>query len=278
MTTYISTFEEIFLGNLPSLDLKISVPSTKPIKFLALHGGPGMDYSYFLPFLEPLQSEVNLLFYTQGSSGALTMAGLLNELHSILQHFKNDQIIILAHSFGAALIFEYIRTYGDSFLTALILSSWVYDTQWVGKYLDRFPSKSSEEIYISDDDYRIQTVRTANHYFTSPFVNAGSEILNKIKYNATLSNAIWKEFFSEFDGRQVIRNFSKPVLSISGTEDLITDIDYIREGIKLNPRMEVVDIDSAGHFPFFEKPKTVNQAILKFLNCLLKGGTNEENH
>lgn len=269
MTTHPLTFEDVFLGNLPSLDLKISMPSTKSVKLLVLHGGPGMDCSYFLPFLEPLKSKVNLLFYTQGSSGALTMAGLLNELHSILQHFKNDQIVILAHSFGAALIFEYIRIYGDSFIAALILISWIYDIQWLGRYLDRFSSESSEETYTSDDDYKIQTMRIANHYFDSPFVDAGREALGKIKYNATLSNAIWKDFLSGFDGRQVVRNFSKPALSLSGTEDLITDIGYIHEGAKLNLFMEMIDIDNAGHFPFFEKPTVVNQAVLKFLDCLL---------
>lgn len=270
MFNYSLVLENVPLKNSPTLDLKISTPSTEPIKLLTLHGGPGMDTSYFLPFLAPLQREASLLFYTQGSSGASTMAGLLNELHSILQHFKNDQVIIFAHSFGAALVFEYVRTYGDHLITALILSSWMYDVQCVARYLARFPSEGSDESYKTDADYKAQTLRITDRYFTSPFVNKGKKIIEKIRYNAALSNAIWKTFLADFDGREVVRHFTKPMLSISGSDDLLTDREYLRNGEALNRRIEVVEIGNVGHFPFVEKPEDVNRAIQRFINLFSK--------
>ena len=263
--------ESVSLESLPSLDLKMSAPSTKPIKLLLLHGGPGMDYSYFFPFLAPLQREANLVFYTQGSSGALTIAGLLNELHAVLQRFKHDQVVIFAHSFGAALIFEYIKMYGDNSIAALILSSWAYDMHWVERYLSKFPSETSKETYAINDDYRNQTLKMIARYFTPPFIEIGREVLQKVKYNATLSNAIWGSFLSGFDGREVVRSFSKPILSISGTDDLITDHDYLCDGVKLNDSIEAINIGNVGHFPFIETPDIFNQAILRFLSSFSKG-------
>ncbi|MDO8526659.1 MAG: alpha/beta hydrolase [Deltaproteobacteria bacterium] len=261
--------ENVPLVHLPTLDLKILGSPRKPIKCLMLHGGPGLDCSYFLPFLAPLQQNASLLFYTQGSSGALTMQGLLRELEAIFKLFKNDEVIVFAHSFGAALIFEYIKTYGSDSVTALVLSSWIYDTQWIARYFSKFPN-DIEESYKTNDAYKAQMLKIADRYFTSFFVDRGKRIFENIKYNAALSNAIWQESLADFDGRQVVRDFKKPILSLSGADDLITDSDYVHSGASLNANIQEIQINNAGHFPFAEREEDFNEAVRRFIESCSK--------
>ena len=109
---------------------------------LLVHGGPGMDDSYFFPFLEPLRKHFAIHSYAQGTDvelGTSPIDDLVNELQDHISSMDGSRKFILAHSFGAALALERIRRFGDSDLDGLILVSWICDLEWQSIFDNRNP-------------------------------------------------------------------------------------------------------------------------------------------
>lgn len=234
-------------------------------KLLTLHGGPGLDYSYFLPYLEPLASRIGLYFYVQGTSGKTSLQGLLAELDEVIRAIGKP-LIVLGHSFGAALLLEYLRIPSRN-VQGIILSSWMHDTSWVSRYAERFsPDEDSEDTYASDAQYRDATVAAAARYFTPPFIETGKTLLQNIRYNAALSNQLWQDFFATFDGKEVLGRLQVAALSLTGQQDQIVDVEHVREGVRMATNMSTYEIPNVGHFPFVENAAEFNRLTLDFIS------------
>lgn len=222
-------------------------------KILCLHGGFGLDSSYFLPYFEPLAEDFNLYFYTQGTSNVLSVDGLINELMHARRAVGEGKVFLLAHSAGAALLFECLKRHSFP-LDGLILMSWIYDMEWLQRYFKRFPPSADEEDeqYESDEQFKRAMLRIADRYFLPLYVEEGKRVLSQIHYNVTLYDIFSKSMASTYDAKQVIEKLSFPILSIVGSEDQITDVDYVRAGVNLNPRIQTCEIAGAGISPLLK--------------------------
>lgn len=232
---------------------------------LALHGGPGMDYSYFLPYLMPLTTHCRLALYVQGTHGAQHMEGVLAELDDAFDTIGRP-CFVFGHSFGAALLLEYLRHHPRRPLAGIILSSWMHDASWIAHYAARFPADAHTEApYTSDAQYRAATVALADRYFTTPFCAEGRRLLQQIRYSATLSNAIGRDFFAAYDGKSIIRALQTPTMSLTGQHDHIVDVAHVRAGVRLSTRISAHELPHVGHFPFVENATACNRLILDFM-------------
>jgi pimeloyl-ACP methyl ester carboxylesterase len=73
---------------------------------VVVHGGPGFDHWYLTPPLLPLAKHFRLVFYDQRSRGAITPAGLTEQLRRILAAVASEgPPVVLAHSWGTYLAF-----------------------------------------------------------------------------------------------------------------------------------------------------------------------------
>ena len=95
---------------------------------LVVHGGPGLDHSYFLPYLEPLADDYQLIFYDQrasgrssaGDSSAFTLDGFVADLEAVRAASGNERVHVLAHSWGAILALNYAMEHMDR-VTSLVM-------------------------------------------------------------------------------------------------------------------------------------------------------------
>ena len=82
------------------------------ISLLFVHGGPGMDESYFRPFLEPLGNQYEIIFYRQLRVPFKTDDGLnelLRQLDDIVNSLNNSSIFLFGHSWGTVLALSLIH-------------------------------------------------------------------------------------------------------------------------------------------------------------------------
>lgn len=98
---------------------------------LIIHGGPVLDHSYFLPHLEPLAKDCQLIFYDQRACGRSSVAidsasmnldGFVEDIEYIRRSLNLEKINVLGHSWGGLIAMKYGIAHDDK-LDRMILSS-----------------------------------------------------------------------------------------------------------------------------------------------------------
>lgn len=248
------------------------------VKVIAIHGGPGMDYSYFIPYLSILEKEFEIFYYTQGHSGHYSIEGLVHELRDIIEasSAQDHKIFLLAHSFGASLVLESLRsqaTYYEEKIQGIIFSNWIYDYDWV-QYLDwktiNNQCASIDKALSEDEVYREEMLRLGELYFTPKYLKQGDEVLKKVKFNASLKNIINEQFLSTFNAKDTLLKLSLPILSLIGDKDRIVHAQYFqRELVTLLGSIQHEVISNAGHFPFIENESLFCNRVISFINKMM---------
>jgi len=94
---------------------------------IALHGGPGIDHSQFLPWLTPITDVAQLILVDHRGNGrssrppveTRTLANMAHDLEDLRQALGLGRIVLLGMSFGGMLALTYAVTYPDN-VAALI--------------------------------------------------------------------------------------------------------------------------------------------------------------
>ena len=106
----------------------------KGVPILVMHGGLGLDHTYFRSWLDKLGEHAELIFYDHRGNGrstrAVSLAGVDHatfaaDADQLRAHLGLDRIIVLGHSYGGFLAQEYASRYGSEggHLAGLILCS-----------------------------------------------------------------------------------------------------------------------------------------------------------
>src|SRR5258708_40322498 len=75
---------------------------------LLMHGGSGLDHTYFRPWLDTLSNQVQLIYYDQLGQGlstrpesyeGISMSTWADEAAALVASLGFDRIILLGHSF-----------------------------------------------------------------------------------------------------------------------------------------------------------------------------------
>lgn len=249
-----------------NMEINYHNPKGLPYKLLFIHGGPGMDDTYFFPFLKELESDFDIISYRHGQLGS-NPDDLSREFAEVLKKIDTEQshIIPFCHSFGARIFLEYLSLNKKAAFPAYIFCSWAYNNYWQESYYRRYPQELKSGDHVSNSqDYLVMMLHHIDKYFTEASHKTGKEVFEKINYNADLFSHVADSRMYKFDGKNTLINIKVPVLSIAGRVDRITDLNYIKLGENLINRVQSVIVDDASHFPFVEKPDVVINAIRSF--------------
>src|SRR5690348_8648046 len=98
---------------------------------MIVHGGPGADHTYFLPYLLPLARHNKLVFIDERGSGqsqklqntaGYTVENMVEDVEAVRQALGLGRMSLLGHSYGGVLAQAYALKYQQN-LTHLILCS-----------------------------------------------------------------------------------------------------------------------------------------------------------
>jgi proline-specific peptidase len=112
---------------------------------VVVHGGPGADHSYFLPYLLPLARTHRLIFIDERGSGRsqrlqdaslYTVKAMVEDLEDVRQALNLGKISLLGHSYGGVLAQAYALKYQQN-LSHLILGSTFPSTKQMNEVLAR---------------------------------------------------------------------------------------------------------------------------------------------
>jgi proline iminopeptidase len=123
-----------------------------------VHGGPGADHTYFLPYLVPLARHHQLIFIDERGSGqsqklddpsGYTVEAMADDVEAVRKELGLGRIALLGHSYGGVLAQAYALKYQQN-LSSLILCSTFYSTakmnQVFQKELAAMPADLRERI------------------------------------------------------------------------------------------------------------------------------------
>ena len=123
------------------------------VPMLMMHGGLGLDHTYFRPWFDALCSHMELIYYDHRSNGRSerpdNLAGIshdtwIADAEALRAELGHDRIILFGHSYGGALALEYALKYGDR-LAGLVLCCTAPAFDYVDVILENSKARGTAE-------------------------------------------------------------------------------------------------------------------------------------
>ncbi len=262
-----------------------------------LHGGPGLNFDYLAPDLEPLEESFTLIYYDQRGSGRsalvsqpgqLTVDDHVADLEAVREHFEIERLTLFGHSWGAMLASFYAIKHPEK-LSRMVFASpgpprntpyMQQLSQTLMEWMDSTTRTKAEQLMVARQDTTISAKASCKAfwelfirgYFADPH---DLETIRSMRGNfcsgsetALLNGGlVWIHTFKsagEFDLRNKLKDVDIPVLIISGTEDIFPE-ESMREWKAAYPHSRLILLEHAAHYPQIERPEEYFPAVKKFL-------------
>ena len=240
---------------------------------LFVHGGPGLDHTYFRPWLDPLSDQFQLIYYDQLGQGCSTRPASYveigidtwaDEIDALRAFLGHERMILFGHSFGSFIAQEYALRHGNH-LDGLILCATtpVLDYQDVTMMNAQMRSTSEQvqavvklftEPVADDAAFRQLWMKILPLYFHhyGPRVGAAMDITTH--YSAKAFNQAAGNCVPTFNTLSRLSEIAAPTLILAGRHDWIMPPTQGAERIHAAvPSSKVVIFENSGHFPFIEE-------------------------
>jgi proline iminopeptidase len=259
------------------------VGSGSPI--LIVHGGPGLNHTYFLPHFTTLAKRHKLIFIDQRACGKssghldstqMNLRLFVEDMEAVRKELKLGKVSVVAHSWGGLLGILYASRYPEH-ISSLVLSNSVSPKS--GEY-DQQASETTKSRY-SRVDSLLQAEILTSEEFKSGHINA-YQLLFKIVFKQSFKNQLYsdslnltlppdfmqkrnvlflmsKELFS-YDFYPELKKVKCPTLIIHGDYDAIplALAQQIKRSIQHSVLLVIKDV---GHFPFIEQKSIFFNAV-----------------
>ncbi len=314
----IAELDQVELGGLQQWILMRGVDQSNPV-LLWLHGGPGAAQ---MPLAHHLDSQLEKEFvvvhwdqrgagksnHSRFDEGTMTFDQFFSDTHELIEYLKNhfdqDKIYLLGHSWGTMLGIEYARKHPEN-LYAYISVSQVVDNHraygishnWLKSEIETKGSRSDknrlqelgEPPYTDHSshvklaglvgdyggNFDISMSRMARIAFRSPEYNL-RDYYRWLNGANRGSGPMWDEVFAHhIDYMTKAPVLEVPVWFLIGDKDKNTPRQLIEEYYDLikAPRKELVIFDSSAHTPFLAEPEKFNREIINIKTSLNASGT-----
>lgn len=255
-----------------------------------IHGGPGLNHNYLLPYIDDLSHSNELIYYDQRYCGAsesnldpnkIVVSEFVEDIERLRKQLGYNQISIIAHSFGAHLAFRYAVSYPQHVKKIVsvcgLAISWVGVGLFVREFLKRTKliKEQLDEIRQSQDFLSgVPAVHTAfyklifSSYCYDPCKTENLRLIftkesarNEVFVSQHLRNQL---FSDQFDLTPDLNHLKMPILMIHGIADPFPS-EKAKEVADALKNCTYVEFPECGHFPFMEQPALFFKVVGKFL-------------
>jgi proline iminopeptidase len=247
---------------------------------VVLHGGPGMDYTMFRPYLDPLAEDFRVLYVDQRGQGrservdpaALTLEVFARDVSLLAEALGLDEYAVLGHSFGAIVTTWHAVNLGTA--TAYVISGGGDSSDKLLADVEASLEAMGEAgVPIADSWEQEQTVETEEelkellrvqmpfHFAGDPPPGFGDETIGTPGVLRHFANV----GYGDFDFTPDLGRVQKPTLLVVGEKDRTTTTRAARvlhDGIAGS---ELVVVPGAGHMSLVEAQDEYLEAVRGFL-------------
>jgi proline iminopeptidase len=255
-----------------------------------LHGGPGLDHSYFLPQMAQLARHYKLIFFDQRASGrssnlvdtsAITMTNFVEDVEGIRKAFKLKKMNLFGHSWGGLVAMFYAVKYPDNLNSLMLVNSTPASAGWRNASFVLMARRASPEDSIAQarlvqtEGFRKRSPKAMSDFFRILFRSSF--------YNRTYADSLTLSLDTSFTTKsRLMQYLNKDTtllnydvfrkLSVVHCPTLIMSSRYDMVAPEANERLQQsipgsthVVLDSCGHFPFVEAPRKFFSTVEGFL-------------
>ena len=268
-----------------SLYLK-TIGQGEPI--LIVHGGPGMNHSYFIPHLDKLAKKYKIVFYDQRASGkssipspdSISLKFFADDIEAIRRELGVEKLNLLAHSWGAIPAVNYAMYYPAKVGRMILVNPVPLSREFDQEMLENQRKKVSEgdstdrSIILGSKDFKSGNPDAYKKLLMLSFRHSFYKTTNhsKLKLDMpanylTASQALYAGLgkdLGQYDFYEAVKSFSFPLLIIHGDSDAIP-LEASSKMQRAVPGSTLVVFKKCGHFAFIEKAGRFRTAVSTFL-------------
>jgi len=239
---------------------------------LMMHGGLGLDHTYFRPWLDKLGELTELIYYDHRANGRSArpadMEGIDHETwaadaDALRAHLGFDRIILLGHSYGSFLAQEYALRFAHH-LAGLILCSTAPVLDYMPVIQANAAARGTPDSLaalgeafgrpmVDDNDWRSIWMRLLPMYFKRYSPQIGQAIDQSTSYSAAAWNHVNANCLPKFNTFSRLKEITIPTLVLGGADDWITPAEQSKRIHAELPNAELTIFEESGHFPFIEE-------------------------
>lgn len=239
---------------------------------VVLHGGPGLPHNYLLHIADMI-TDRPVVFYDQlgcgrssapadPTSSVYSVRKSVEDLHQVLCHFNFPSVVLLGHSWGGTLAYEYATSdiAKTSNVTALVLSNTSTSSSLTQREIRRKIGELIMDGVVNEDldaQFRSRHQCRVESSLLSDTLKGMSHIPSWSGLHSILS---W-----EIDAASSLGETK--VLVIQGEFDFSTPRCMDRWA-SVARQVEFVTIPRSSHMPHIENPSQFRFVILNFLSSL----------
>jgi proline iminopeptidase len=258
---------------------------------VVVHGGPGAGINDTRPDLEPLARDRVVIFYDQRGGGRselpdtmlLGPAHNVGDLEAVRQHFGLEQMSLVAQSFGAIVVAEYLRAHPDRVARMVFLAPVGPNRAEAARFYGRAPVTSDtaglrrqQEIMHALTEGRAADPVAAcresealdvrlHLMYTGRKGTTCDMPVPALRYYYQYTARLGPQAFGKWDFTRSFSEVTAPLLVIHGERDTL-GLAMNRAWAKAIPSGRLLVIPDAVRAAYAERPNVVFPAIDEFLS------------
>ena len=258
----------------------------KPI--IILHGGPGMDHTYFLPYMDKMATHYQLIYYDQRAMGksstnldssSMSLALLIDDIEALRKELRIREVTILGHSWGGLLAMKYAIKYPKSIKSLILLNSVSASKEFDQASFTTLNARMSKEDIdkrnelVNSDGMKQGDPQVISDLFRISFRNtfynkSYADSLNLIfPKDYSLRSGLLTHLFKDlgaYDLHPQLAELNVPTLIVHGDYDALP-IEASEKLARSIKGSQLVVMRNCGHFPFVEARKEFKEIIVSFM-------------
>jgi proline iminopeptidase len=250
---------------------------------LVLHGGPGMDHTYFRPWLSPLADRMQLIYVDHRGNGRsarlpneeYTIEHMADDLEQLRLYLGLEQPIVMGNSFGGMLAQVYAARYPGRYARLVLISTTPSHEFFVEAtaIAEQRATAEQKQVMPTIFEGKVRTEEEYKHwweimlplYFHRYDPTIGDEMLGRTIGNPEIARYMFEHQIPHYDVRPLLGAITAPTLIVAGRHDWITPPSQAEEIHRLIPGSEYVLFEDSGHMPFIEEQQGFLAVVRRFL-------------
>ena len=247
-----------------------------------LHGGPGMDHTYFKPYLSPLADDMQLIYVDHRNTGrssrvpleTCTIEQMADDVEALRQYLGLGKVSVMGNSFGGFWALTYALRYPDSLNRLILITTSPSHEFYAAAKAEAARKGTTEQIAAVPDVFEgkistneefsawWQVMRPLYYYRWDDAYEEGGK---RGTTNAECASYMFRHVIPSYDVRPRLSQINVPTLVLGGRHDWVTPYGESETIAAAVPDSELVIFEESGHLPFVEEQERFLQVVRDFM-------------
>jgi proline iminopeptidase len=258
------------------------------VPVMVMHGGPGIDHSYFRPYLDALGDVAELIYYDHrgcGRSGGrdqmgqITLEHWAEDAHALRLALKIDKMVLLGHGFGGFIAQTYARMFPDT-LRGLVLTNTSpaldYPVSMLTRAQEYGGANALQALMAAmrqpapdDETLRASWCGALPAYFYRYQPMFGAAMDDGMIYSAPAYNRGMFTLAPHFNSCGWLKDIRTQTLVMAGAHDWLAPPKEGAGRLMAHlPYATLQMFEHSGHYPFVEEPTAYGHTLRMFVRQL----------